>query len=337
MGFDALCGNAPVKKALQKMLETGHISNTYVFEGQKGVGKRLCAQIFAKALVCETPAQHAPCGSCSACLKAISGNHPDIVYVRQAEEEKSIGVDEVRQQILDEIYLKPFLAKRRIFIIGEGDILTDGAQNALLKVLEEPPAYVVFILCVTSRDKLLETVISRSCVMRFSPLSQEQVSQYLKTKQYDEARIELAAGVCQGSIGRALSFLSDKKGEQLFEDSIKHLMALNQEPAAVQSAATFLREERAYIDEIVTFMMTFLRDCIFLKSGLAAGVLYQSKLSQIRAFAENISKKALLSAYDRLVQLQLRFKENLNYSASVFETVMRIWEDFHDKGSGHSI
>ncbi len=337
MGYDALCGNAPVKKSLQKMLETEHISNTYVFEGQEGVGKRLCAALFAKALVCENDPKHAPCGSCSACLKVASGNHPDIVHVKQAAEEKSIGVDEVRQQILDEIYLKPFLAKRRVFIIGEGDLLTDGAQNALLKALEEPPEYVVFILCVTSRDKLLETVISRSCVMRFSPLSQEQVRQYLKKKQYDETRIALAVGICQGSIGRALSFLSDQKGEQLFEDSIKHLTALRQNTAVVQTTALFLREERAHIDDIINFMMTFLRDCMFVKSGLPSSVLYQSKLSYMHTFTEGISKKALLSAYDRLVQLQLRFKENLNYSASVFETTMRIWEDFHDKGSGHSI
>jgi len=337
MGFDELYGHAPVKKTLQKMLETGHIANAYVFEGPAGVGKRFCAELFAKALLCEseTP-KTAPCGVCSACGKVASGNHPDIIRVQKAQNGASVGVDEIREQIINEVYLKPYLATRRVVLIGEADALTESAQNALLKVLEEPPDYITFILCVTGKDKLLETVLSRSCVMTFFPLSKEEILRYLG-KQFDKQRAILAAGISQGSIGSALAFLLEENGEKLFEDSITHFVSLKRDAAVVQEVASFLLEERERIGQIINFMMTFLRDCIFVKSGLEHRVFYESKLSQIRVFVENINKQRLVSAFDRLTVLQLRLDENLNYSASVFETMMCIWEDFHDKGSGHSV
>lgn len=337
MGFDELYGHAPVKRTLQKMLETGHIANAYVFEGPAGVGKRFCAELFAKALLCESDTQNtAPCGTCSACRKVASGNHPDIIRVTKAVNGASVGVDEIREQILNEVYLKPYLATRRVVLIGEADALTESAQNALLKVLEEPPEYITFILCVTGKDKLLETVLSRSCVMTFFPLPKEEVLRYLG-ERFAEQQANLAAGISQGSIGSALEFLSEEHGEKLFEDSIAHFVSLKGDAAIVQEVASFLLEEREHIDKVCNFMMTFLRDCIFVKSGLAHRVIYTSKLSQIRIFAEDINKQHLVSAFDRLTALQLRLVENLNYSASVFETMMRIWEDFHDKGSGHSV
>ena len=84
-------------------------------------------------------------------------------------------------------------------------------------------------------------------------------------------------------------------------------------------------------------MLTFLRDCVFVKSGLENRVIYDNKLSQMRVFTEGVSKKGLVLAFDRLTDFKLRLKQNLNYNASVSETMMRIWEDFHDKGSGHQV
>lgn len=337
MGFDELYGHAPVKQTLQKMLETGHVANAYVFEGPAGVGKRFCAELFAKALLCESDTPNtAPCGTCSACGKVASGNHPDIIRVQKAENGASVGVDDVREQILNEVYLKPYLATRRVVLIGEADALTESAQNALLKVLEEPPDYITFILCVTGKDKLLETVLSRSCVMTFFSLSREEVFCYLE-KRFAQEKADLAAGVSQGSIGSALAFLSEEHGEKLFEDSVAHFVSLKRGATVVQEIVDFLLEEREHIDKVCNFMMTFLRDCIFVQSGLEHRVIYKNKLSQIRVFVEGIQKKHLVSAFDRLTALQLRLEENLNYGASVFETMMCIWEDFHDKGSGHSV
>ena len=338
MGFGELYGNEPVKKSLKKALDNGHISNSYIFEGISGVGKRFCADIFAEALVCEDELPAArPCGVCPACVKAASKNHPDIIRLVQTAGKASIGVDDVREQILSEVYLKPYLAKRRVFLIGDGDRLSIEAQNALLKVLEEPPEYVTFITCVTKQDKLLPTVLSRSCVMSFFPLSFQEVSSYLENRFGSSEYSELAARLSQGSIGIAVSFMSNESAGKLFDESVSHITALNRDAAKVRETADFMIEEKENIEEATDFMLTFIRDCVFVKSGLESRVIYRNKLSEMRVFTEGISKKSLVSAFDRLTDFKLRLKQNLNFNASVSETVMRIWEDFHDKGSGHQV
>lgn len=338
MGFDKLYGHESVKKSLKKALETGHISNSYVFEGIVGVGKRFCAELFAQALVCEgNDLKGRPCGVCSACVKVASKNHPDIIRLEQTSGKASVGVDDVREQILNEVYLKPYLAQRKVFIIGNGDALSVEAQNALLKVLEEPPEYVTFIICVTEQDKLLTTVLSRSCVVSFFPLSFEEVSGCLEKRFGVDDRVKLFARLSRGSIGIALAFMSEGGTEKLFEASVAHIAALKYDAVKVRDTVDFMIEEKENVTQITDFMLTFLRDCVFIKSGLEKRVIYDSKLSQMRVFTDGISKKRLVSAFDRLVDFKLRLKQNLNYGASVSETVMRLWEDFHDKGSGHSV
>jgi len=337
MGFEALYGNEPAKTSLQKALGSGRIANAYVFCGKSGVGKRLLADLFARALVCEGAGKARPCDQCSACIKARSKNHPDIVSLTKSAARASIGVDDIREQILQEVYLKPYLADRRVFIIEDGDILSVEAQNALLKILEEPPSYVTFILLVTEKDKLLDTVLSRSQLISFFPLAVSEVCAYLKETYGDNENNEMIARLSQGSIGTAVALLKDEAKMALFEKSVQHMLRLKGSAVSVREMVDFLLDERENIQEITDFLLTFLRDCVFLLSGASNHLIYVSKASQMRVFIKDISKKSLVKAFDRLTDLKLRLKQNLNYNAAVFETVMRVWEDFHDKGSGHSV
>ena len=335
MGFNELCGNESVKKSLENAVLKDRVSNSYVFEGKNGVGKGLCAEIFARSLVCE--GDEPPCDVCSACKKAKSYNHPDIIYVEKPKDKASIGVDEIREKILGEVYLKPYLAKRRVFIIKDGDILSDEAQNALLKVLEEPPENVSFIICVTSQDKLLSTVLSRSFVISFFPLSFDEVFSFLSQKYGDTEESRLIARLSQGSIGEAVSLMSDEKSLTLFEESVKNIMNLAKDASKVRFCADFMIEEKENIGKVTDFFLTFIRDCVLVKTGLENLVIYENKLSDMRVFCDGISKKSLILAFGELTDFKLRLAQNLNYSASVLDTVMHIWEDFHDKGSGHKI
>ena len=329
MGFEEIFGNEPAKNSLIHAIREDRVSNAYVFEGITGVGKKLAAHTFARGLVCENKQGEAPCDACPACRKAKSYNHPDIVYVTRTEDKASIGVDDVREQILKEVYLKPYLSSRRVFIIGEGDALSPEAQNALLKVLEEPPAFVTFVICVTKQEKLLDTVLSRSCVVTFFPLSFQEVSAYLEQKYGANEKTALFARLSQGSIGAAETMLSDQSAEQLYEDSIRAILRLQNNALSVRETADFLITEKERAAQIADFFQTFLRDCVLLKSGMEEHVIYQNKRSDMRVFCDTVSKKGLIKAFDRLTDFKLRMKQNLNYGASVSETVMRIWEDFH--------
>ncbi len=336
MGFDEIIGNEAAKRTLSRAIAQNRVSNAYVFEGMPGIGKCKAADVFARGLICEN--QHAaPCDACPSCRKAISRNHPDVIYLTKQSGKASVGVDDVREQVLNEVYMKPYLGERRVFIIGEGDDLSIEAQNALLKVLEEPPAYATFILCVTKQDKLLNTVLSRSHIISFFPLETEAVQSFLETKYGSNEKAGLFARLSQGSIGIAERLMADEDTERLYEESIEAILRLKKNAASVRETADFMIAEKERIGEVIDFCQTFLRDCVFIKSDLESAVVYENKRSQMRVFCDGISKKSLVAAFDRLTDFRIRLKQNLNYSASVLETVMRIWEDFHDKGSGHQI
>ena len=336
MSFTEVYGNEAAKKSLKQAILNDRISNSYVIEGMKGIGKKMLAGVFARALVCENE-KTKPCGACSGCRKAITNNHPDLIYLEKAADKASIGVEEVREQILTEIHLRPYLAKRRVFLIGDGDAMSTEAQNALLKVLEEPPSYVTFLICVTKQDKLLDTVLSRSQVVSMFPLSAGEVQAYLDEKNGKNEKHKLFARLSQGSIGAALSLLSDENTEKLFEESIRAVVALKKQASNIHDTTAFFIAEKENIQTVIDFCQTFLRDCVFVKTGMETQVIYENKLSEMRVFLEGIPKKSLVSAFDRLTDFRVRLKQNLNFSASASETVMRIWEDFHDKSSGHQI
>ena len=335
MIFDSLLGHETVKESLGRAIACDRISNAYVFEGSQGVGKKLCAKLFSQALVCEN---NNACGSCPLCVQALAGTLPDIITLTKDRDRASVGVDNVREQIISEVFLKPRNARRKIFIIEYGDELSVEAQNALLKVLEEPPSYVTFIICVTSKEKLLSTVLSRSQVVSFFPLGTNLVCDYLiRNYNISPERANVLAKLSQGSIGTAIELCQNPDKQTRIEKSIQSLVNLKKNSLKLREMVEFLTEEKENITEIIDYLMTFLRDCVMVKTHKDSLCVFADRISEIRVFTENISKKQLISAFDKLSNLKLSLKQNLNFNATVSEATMRIWEDLHDKGSGHQI
>lgn len=333
MLFENLSGHETVIKSLGRANAQDRISNAYVFEGIEGVGKKSCAKIFSQLLVCENGTG---CGECPMCVQARANTLPDIIYLRKDKDKASVGVDNVREQVIAEVYLKPRNARRKIFIIEQGDDLSVEAQNALLKVLEEPPPYATFIICVTSKEKLLSTVLSRSQVISFFPLSTEVVADYLvKNCGVDAAKATTVAKLSQGSIGIAKELCHNPAKSERIEKSIFALVSLTKNSLRIREMVEFLTEEKENVTEIIDYLMTFLRDCVLVKTNMEDSVVFSHRLSDMRVFTADISKKRLISAFDKLSNLKLKLKQNLNFNATVSETVMRVWEDFHDQSSGH--
>ncbi len=335
MEFSGLYGHNAVKESLGRAIARDRISNSYVFDGITGVGKKLCADLFAQALVCE---ESSACGVCHACQLARANTHPDIIRVTKEKDKTVIGIDVVRSQVLSEAFLKPRNSRRKVFLIGEGDLLGIDAQNALLKVLEEPPSYVTFIVCVTNKEKLLPTVLSRSQVISFFPLGRDLVESYLKdTLLIPADSAALFARLAQGSIGAASELAQKSEKSALIEKSIASLCSLKNNSQSIREMVDFFTEESDHIEEIIFYLTTFLRDCVLVKTDMAESVVFEKELAKIRVFISDIGKKRLISAFDKLNSLKVKLKQNLNFNATVSETVVRIWEDFHDKGSGHKI
>ena len=218
--FRNLIGNDHVKKTLNRLLSNGRVSNSLLFAGDEGVGKRQFALELAKAHVCKEPAEHEGCGVCAACVRAdafafptsdksddyervVFSKHPDIGMVIPFK--RNVRINAIRD-LEREANFRPYEAQTRFFIIDDAEKMNDAAANALLKTLEEPPA-TTYIFLITSRpDSLLPTIRSRCQTIRFAPVVAAEIEQYLINKRAfttDEAR--LAARLARGSIGRAVS------------------------------------------------------------------------------------------------------------------------------------
>lgn len=228
--FQEIWGNRALVAHLRTAAAGGRVSHAYLFAGGAGAGKHLIANTFAKALQCEGAGER-PCGACASCAVFDSGNHPDVIYVRP--EKKSIGVDEIREQVLETAGLKPYRFACKIYIIEHADTMTVQAQNALLKTLEEPPAYVRFLLLAERAEAFLPTILSRVVTLKLRPLSEREVAAYLRERAHVPAEeCEGYAAYAQGRIGRALELLEDADFRQMREDVLQRLEALPSLPEA---------------------------------------------------------------------------------------------------------
>ena len=165
MSFDALLGNEQLKKDLARSLQTGHISHCYLITGPEGSGKHTLARLLAAAILCQ--GRDKPCGLCRPCRKVMEGEHPDFITWEDADHQK-IPVKLIRETFRPDVFVKPNESEHKIYLISQ-DLGLEG-QNALLTILEEPPAYAVFLLLAASPDKLLPTVRSRCRELKLSAL-----------------------------------------------------------------------------------------------------------------------------------------------------------------------
>ena len=214
--FTDLVGNEKLRKRLAEDLLTGRFAHAYILEGAPGTGKHTLALRIAMALACENRGRDGiplPCMECTACRKILSGNSPDVIFERRGEK-ATLGVETVRE-IHNDVYIAPNELNDKVYIIEDAHLLTVQAQNAFLLTLEEPPAYVRFLLLSESSSMLLETVRSRAQTLRTEPIPPQEIERYLiksderarslKSASPDEFRELIAAA--NGSIGRALRLL----------------------------------------------------------------------------------------------------------------------------------
>ena len=176
-GFHDIIGHDMVKDHLQKAIEYHKVSHAYILSGEEGMGRKTIARAFATTLLCEKSDKE-PCMQCHSCKQIMSGNHPDVIWVTH-EKPASIGVDDIRVQINDTIMVKPYSSGYKIYMVDEAEKMTVQAQNALLKTIEEPPAYAVIILMTTNQEVFLPTILSRCIQLKLRPLKDYVVSGYL--------------------------------------------------------------------------------------------------------------------------------------------------------------
>lgn len=216
--FDSVVGQQHIVSTLEHAITEGRLSHAYLFCGPRGTGKTTMARILAKALLCrnaeaaraEGASGCMPDGTCEECELIAEGNHPDVYELDAASR---TGVDNVREEIINSVNFAPVRGKYKIYIIDEVHMLTTAAFNALLKTLEEPPAHVIFVLCTTDPQKILETILSRCQRFDFHRIGNEDIEHRLayvceqEGFDYDDEALAIVARHAKGGMRDALSTL----------------------------------------------------------------------------------------------------------------------------------
>lgn len=286
----------------------------------------MIANTFAKALQCELKGWATPCGTCRSCAAFDHGNHPDVIYVRG--EKKNLLVDDIREQILETVDLKPYQYEKKIYIIEKADTMNVQAQNALLKTLEEPPAHVIFLLLAERQEVFLQTILSRVVTMKLRPISEADVAAYLVQKaQLSQTDARVYAAYAQGRIGQALELMQDEDFRIMRESVLKTLQAL---PSMREADAYLLAKEWEIYKNDLRFLdmiEVWYRDLLAAKSLREERYLIQrdQKEAIFRTAAEPSEK--LAKKVQAVQRARKRLGQNANFRLTLEVLLMDLKEN----------
>lgn len=315
--FEEIRGNTPLVEQLRRSAASGRSSHAYLFLGGAGAGKRLIANTFAKALQCE--GEKRPCDSCKSCHAFNHGNHPDVIYFQPLKNGKTYTIEDVREQLLETVDLKPFQYEKKIYIIEKADTLNIQSQNALLKTLEEPPAHAVFLLLAERAEAFLPTILSRVVVMKIRPLSAETIADYLMQAGHLAEESHILSAYAQGRIGQALELVEDEGFREMRQDILGKLEAL---PSMSEGDAYLLAKDfEVYKNDLrfLDIMELWYRDLLTAKSLREEGYLIQrdKKDAIFRAAKEPAALLAKKAAAVRTARMRLAQNANFRLAMEV--------------------
>lgn len=315
--FEEIRGNTPLVEQLRRSAASGRSSHAYLFLGGAGAGKRLIANTFAKALQCE--GEKRPCDSCKSCHAFNHGNHPDVIYFQPLKNGKTYTIEDVREQLLETVDLKPFQYEKKIYIIEKADTLNIQSQNALLKTLEEPPAHAVFLLLAERAEALLPTILSRVVVMKIRPLSAETIADYLMQAGHLAEESHILSAYAQGRIGQALELVEDEGFREMRQDILGKLEVL---PSMSEGDAYLLAKDlEGYKNDLrfLDIMELWYRDLLTAKSLREEGYLIQrdKKDAIFRAAKEPAALLAKKAAAVRTARMRLAQNANFRLTMEV--------------------
>lgn len=322
--FEEIRGNTPLVEQLRRSAASGRSSHAYLFLGGAGAGKRLIANTFAKALQCE--GEKRPCDSCKSCHAFNHGNHPDVIYFQPLKNGKTYTIEDVREQLLETVDLKPFQYEKKIYIIEKADTLNIQSQNALLKTLEEPPAHAVFLLLAERAEAFLPTILSRVVVMKIRPLSAETIADYLMQAGHLAEESHILSAYAQGRIGQALELVEDEGFREMRQDILGKLEVL---PSMSEGDAYLLAKDlEGYKNDLrfLDIMELWYRDLLTAKSLREEGYLIQrdKKDAIFRAAKEPAALLAKKAAAVRTARMRLA--QNVNFRLTMEVMLMDLKE-----------
>lgn len=325
--FGKIIGHESIIQHLQNAIASGKVSHAYIFHGEEGMGKRTLAKAFAKTLQCEEGGI-LPCNRCKSCMQLESDNHPDIMWV--THEKASIGVDDIRIQVNSDIQIKPYNSPYKVYVIDDADKLTEQAQNALLKTMEEPPEYAVILLLTDNVSLILPTILSRCVLLNLKPVNKQLIKEYLMEKhQIPDYMAEVAAAFSGGNVGKAIKYSSSEDFDKMKEDVLHILKYIDDmELHEIISGLKVLTASKTNIEDYIDLMTLWYRDILMFKATKDPDLLlYREELSFIRNQANIRSYEGVEKIMKAMQKAKVRLKANVNFDIAVELMLLTIKEN----------
>lgn len=326
--FTDIIGQEQIKEHLQNAIAMNKVSHAYIINGERSSGKEFAAKVFAAALQCEKGGTE-PCGECHSCIQAKSGNQPDIIFVSH-DKPNSIGVEDIRTQINNDIGIKPYSSPRKVYIMNEGEKMTVQAQNALLKTLEEPPEYVVILILTANVESLLPTILSRCVVLNMKPVPDHKVKKYLMEElEIPDYKANICVAFARGNIGKAKMLASSEEFEKVKEEAVTLVKYINDmDISEVVMAIKKISEYQFDVTDYLDILSVWYRDALLFKATKDANsLIFKNEIQSIRKVADRSTYEGIETIVKALQQAKRRLEANVNFDLTMELLLLTIQEN----------
>lgn len=306
----------------KKAIKSDKLNQTYILYGDCGVGKKYICKEILKTAMCES---NSACGVCGGCLTVESKANPNIIEISN-EDKKIIDIEKIRF-LKSRVYMKPVGSKYGFYVIMNAHLMTVASQNALLKIIEEPPEYAIFILICDSMNEILPTVVSRSFVFNMQPFTYEEVNKICKADNF-------MYSYSMGSMSMLKKTSENEQFKSMRNDVIKNFLYLfNNDEYNIYKCIDYWNDNREYKDEMCRVLTLFIRDTVYYKNNLKEKIINNDKISEIEYIAEKCDLKKCIKLLDIASNAEKRFGK---YDEKIAITVQAIFMQLKEEIDGRS-
>ena len=327
-GYNEILGHENIIKQLKNAISGDKVSHAYILNGEDGAGKNVLAKAFAKALLCEKGMAEG-CDECHFCKQVESGNNPDLIYVTH-EKPNSIGVEDVREQLVEDIQIKPYNGRYKVYIIDEAEKMTVQAQNAILKTIEEPPAYSVILFLTNNSEIFLPTIISRCILFNLRTLRVSEIMEYLIAKfRIPEYEAKICASYAQGKLGRGIKLASSEEFSQIKDEVMKLVNNVySYDIADLIDVVKHVSDYKISVNEYIDLLQMWYRDVLLFKvTKDPNSLIFADEINGIRKQASRSSYEGLERILYGLDVAKARLKANVNFELTIELMLLAIKEN----------
>lgn len=319
-----IIGNKLILSTINKSVENKTFSHSYIFSGNYGLGKKTIAEYFAKTILCET---NSACGICPSCVSINNKNNPDIVYVKPTK--KSLGVQDIRSQVIQKLNLKPYKYDYKIFILENCETITIESQNALLKSIEEPPDYAIFFLITENLNNFLNTILSRCIILKVKPVLEQDVFNFLiSNTDISNEEAKFVSNYSDGNIGFALDLIKDEDFKENRNKIIEYSTSIgNLNLVQILKLVKSFDKFKDDIEKYLNILILFYRDVIVFKSTKNKTLLnQQDKFLLIKNQSELYNLKNLYKKIDAIIDAKKNLNNYANFNLTIEVMLLKIKE-----------